>query len=141
MDKPGHVSELYVQEIGGMTSRNGEISQLSAAKTQVSKITLNSGIPWHAIVRLLPDEGGCLTRRADILSAKSAGSPQDESVRLADWKPCQTIQVRHGESVLRVVKYRSRNAQPCPAQREHHYRQSETSGFNLFCFFVFMSEK
>ena len=59
----------------------------------------NSGIPWHAIVRLLPDEGGCLTRRADILSARSAGSPQDESVRLADWKPCRTIQVRHGESV------------------------------------------
>ena len=30
MDKPGHVSELHVQEIGGTTSRNGEISQLSA---------------------------------------------------------------------------------------------------------------
>jgi hypothetical protein len=32
MDKSGHVSELHVQEIGGITSPNGEISQLSAGK-------------------------------------------------------------------------------------------------------------
>ena len=32
MNKRGHVSGLHVQEIGGITSRNAEVSQLSAGK-------------------------------------------------------------------------------------------------------------
>jgi hypothetical protein len=38
MDKPGHVSELHVQEIGGITSRTGEISQLSAGKLNCQRL-------------------------------------------------------------------------------------------------------
>jgi hypothetical protein len=38
MNKPGHVSELHVQEIGGITSPNGEISQLSAGKLNCQRL-------------------------------------------------------------------------------------------------------
>jgi hypothetical protein len=38
MDKPGHVSELHVQEIGGITFRNREISKLSAGKLKCQRL-------------------------------------------------------------------------------------------------------
>ena len=73
MNKRGHVFELHVQDKMGASQPAGwEGLPIICGKTQVSKITRNSSIPWQ-LVGLLPDEGGCLTRRADVLSAKSAG--------------------------------------------------------------------
>ena len=43
MDKPGHVSELHVQEIGGITSHNGEISQLSVGKLNCQRLAMSGG--------------------------------------------------------------------------------------------------
>jgi hypothetical protein len=43
VDKPGHVSELHVQEFGGITSRNGEISQLSAGELNCQRLAISGG--------------------------------------------------------------------------------------------------